>query len=124
MYRGRTNKVEDVIYPGRAELYALLPYEVRGLRLRVSLSDCVLTVEAEVMPDDPQAALVTHVFHIKVVDPRGRVRPELTRNVVSKAGRLRERVFLGYNAPAGVWRVAVRDVATGTADTSTIAVSQ
>lgn len=30
-YRGHTDVVKDLIYPAQAELYALLPYEVRDL---------------------------------------------------------------------------------------------
>ena len=124
MYRGKTSKVEDVVYPGRAELYALLPYEVRGLKTKAALAGHALTVEAEILPDDLEAALVPHVFHIEVFDPRGVIRPELSRNVVGEQGKCKERFFLGYNAPAGVWRVKVRDVATGTTKGTTIEVSR
>jgi hypothetical protein len=119
MYRGKTDRVEDVVYPGRAELYALLPYEVRGMVTTASLADYALTVEAEIVAGDSDAALVPHVFHIEVFDPRGGIRPELTRNVVGDLGKCRERFFLGYNASPGVWRVEVRDVATGTARAAT-----
>jgi hypothetical protein len=120
MYRGKTDKVEDVIYPGRAELYALLPYEVRGMATTASLADHALTVEAEIVTGDLGAARVPHVFHIEVFDPQGRIRPELTRNVVGEMGECRERFFLGYNAPSGIWQVKIRDVATRAAKTATV----
>ena len=122
MYRGRTDRVEDVVYPGRAEVYALLPYEVRGLVATASLADGALKVEARVVPGDPEAAPVPHVFHIEVLDPRNRIRPELTRNVIGEMGRCRERFFLGYNAMPGTWRAMVRDVATGAAAAASIEV--
>ena len=124
MYRGRTGKVEDVVYPGRAELYALLPYEVRRVTVSATLSDHALTVEGRIAPGDPEATLAPHVFHVEVFDPRGRIRPELTRNVVGERGGFEERFFLGCNAPAGAWRVAVRDVATGTRQAAMVVVSE
>ncbi|MBN1347743.1 MAG: beta-galactosidase trimerization domain-containing protein [Phycisphaerae bacterium] len=114
MYRGLTDRVEDVIYPARAELYALLPYEVRDLVVAAQPSEGAITVSARVVPGDPEAAPVTHVFHLEVTDPTGRPRPELTSNLLAKGGRIEQRLFVGYDAPQGSWRIRVRDVASGT----------
>ncbi len=114
MYRGLTDKVEDVIYPARAELYALLPYEVRDLKLRAKQHRNAVVLDAQIVSGDAAVEPTTHVLHIEIIDPHGRIRPELSRNVVAEHGRLaRERFFIGHNAAAGAWRVKVRDVASG-----------
>jgi len=113
MYRGLTDKIEDVIYAARAELYALLPYEVRDLELTARWQDGAVSVAVQVVPGDAGSRPTTHVFHIDVTDPAGCVRSELARNVVAEHGRLDERIFLGYNARPGAWRFALRDVASG-----------
>ena len=114
MYRGMTDNLEDVLYPGRAELFALLPYEVGDVRLEAASSDGAVTVTGQVAPCEAGAEPVTHVVHIEVIDPAGRVHRELARNVLAPRGRVQERIFLGLNAAAGPWTIAVRDVASGT----------
>lgn len=121
MYRGLTDKIEDVIYPGRAELYALMPYEVRDVKLAAAREKGAILVTAQVVPDDARAGPVRHVFHIAVTDPAGRTHRELTRNVVAGKGQVRQRIFVGYNALSGPWQVTVRDVASGTERTAAVA---
>jgi hypothetical protein len=113
MYRGHTDTIEDMIYPARAELYALLPYEVRDLAVRARWVSGAVAVEAEIVPGDSEAQRVPHVFHIEVTDPEGRQRVELTRNTVAPSGRCQERLFVGYNAKPDGWRVTIRDAASG-----------
>ncbi len=120
MYRGMTDRLEDVIYPARAELFALLPYEVRGLELAARMEGPALTYSVEIVPGDADAKPVTHVFHVRVIDPSGRDRREYRRNVAAKSGSFQGRVFLGHNAEAGTWRVTVRDVASGMQRTSEV----
>ena len=109
LYRGYTDVVEDVIYPAQAELYALLPYEVRDLDVDAQWESAAITVSGQIAGDEP----VTHVFHVELTDPRGRVRSELTRNIVAPQGRFKQRVFVGYNAKPQGWSISVRDVASG-----------
>jgi Beta-galactosidase/Beta-galactosidase trimerisation domain len=113
MYRGLTDSIEDVLYPARAVLYALLPYEVRGIELESATAPGVITLSGRVVPHGRDATPVAHVLHIELADPSGEVHPELTRNAVAEEGRFSGRFFVGYNAAAGAWRVTVRDVATG-----------
>ncbi len=113
VYRGLTNKINDMVRPARAKLYALMPYEVRDLKLRAEQKPGAVILEGRIVPGEPNAAPITHVFHMEVTDPAGRMRRELSRNVVAKGGRLRERFFVGYNARPGPWEFRVRDVASG-----------
>ena len=113
LYRGYTDKVEDLIYPAQAELYALLPYEVRDLEAHAQWDAGAIILSAEIVPGQSQVQPVTHVFHVEVTDPTGRVRREYARNVMAPNGSCRERFFTGYDTQPEGWQVTVRDVASG-----------
>ncbi|MBN1436572.1 MAG: beta-galactosidase trimerization domain-containing protein [Sedimentisphaerales bacterium] len=112
-YRGFTNSVEDVIYPARAELYALLPYEVRDLTLQADFQNPVINVQAQIVCDPEDIARSTHVFHYTLIDPQGRTHPELSGNVLAPNAQVELNLFLGYNALPGAWHLTMRDTATG-----------
>ena len=113
MYRGHTDAIDDMVYPARAELYALLPYEVRDMTVQTEWAEGAIMVNAQIVPGDATTPLVTHVLHLEVTDPKGRLRGELTRNLIAESGRCSERLFVGYNAELAGWRITVRDVASG-----------
>lgn len=115
VYRGYRRQIEEMIHPARARLYALLPYEVRGLE-----------AQAEYLPDartlNVRARLVTadgsspgrHVIRMEITDATGRVRKEYAENCLAERGELSRSVLLGYDPPPGMWQVDLRDVASGT----------
>ena len=113
MYRGFTDKIEDVIYPARAELYALMPYEIRGLTLSANRTGPAVRVQGAIVADDDGPSPSSHIFHMEISDPSGQIRREYTANIMGKAGRFATDVFLGYNAQPGLWHVNVRDVVSG-----------
>ncbi|MEA3364632.1 MAG: alpha-amylase family protein, partial [Candidatus Hydrogenedentes bacterium] len=114
MYRGFTNRFEDVFYPGRAELYALLPYEVVDIAIQVGRDGEAFAVSGVVEVAAAGDVKPTHhVVHLRVRDPQGHDHSELARNVLAKNGRFNERFFLGYNASGGSWTVSARDAAAG-----------
>lgn len=114
VYRGYRWQIEEMIHPARARLYALLPYEVRAL-----------DGEAEYTPDargmNVRARLVTadgsvpgrHVIRMEVTDPQGLERREYAENCLVERGELTRSILLGYDPSPGVWRVDLRDVASG-----------
>lgn len=108
MYRGYVSGVEDVLYPGRAELYALLPYEVRDIRLEGEGTQGAVVVRGGIETGESGASATTHVFHFDVDG-----QPELRRNVVAEGGRFEERFFVGLETEPRPRRVVVRDVASG-----------
>jgi len=112
-YRGFTDKINDMVYPARAKFYALLPYEVRDVKLQAEQVPGAVSLNGQIIPGDADAAPITHVIHFEVTDPEGRIRREYARNIVAKEGRFRERFFVGYNARPGFWEFSVRDVASG-----------
>ena len=107
-YRGFTDKINDMVYPARAKFFALLPYEVRDLKLHAEQVRGAVFLDGQIVPGDADAAPITHVFHIEVTGPDERIHRELGRNIVAKGGRFRERFFVGYNARPGLWEFSVR----------------
>ena len=116
LYRGYTDAVEDFIYPAQAELYALLPYEVRDLDVDAQWESAAITVSGQITADEP----VTHVFHVELTDPHGQIHRELTRNIVAPQGRFQQRFFVGYNEQPQGWSISVCDVASGLDRTVTV----
>ncbi|MBD3292961.1 MAG: hypothetical protein GF393_08565, partial [Armatimonadia bacterium] len=93
-YIGETEKNLVTLGPGETAMFAVLPYEVTGLRITGDGPDLRATVQAT---DDP----TDHVFHITVTGPDGEVRPAYTRNVLASGGSADLRIPLALNAPAG-----------------------
>ena len=67
MYRGLTDGIEDVFYPGRAELYSLMPYEVRDISMSFLIDPGAVTVTGRVVPHDASSELTAHVFHMVMI---------------------------------------------------------
>ncbi|MCD6405668.1 MAG: hypothetical protein J7M19_07570 [Planctomycetes bacterium] len=55
------------------------------------------------------------LFGIELLDPLGRLVPQLGRRVVAERGSSQVSIAMPLNAAAGTWRVLVRDLATGMA---------
>ena len=120
MYRGFTDRIEDVIYPARAELYALMPYEIRALTVTARRLDQTIHAQGHVSAGPDPAALSTHVFHLELRDPSGRLRPEYTANILAPAGRFQTDIFLGLHPDPGPWRITTRELISGFQRTITI----
>ena len=112
-YLGNAASCETMLQPGRAELFALMPYRVDALKLDVPNS----VRQGESMP--LKAAVKTngkpglHVFRLTFLDPHGVEVRHYARNVKAANG-----VFAGDWAPAlndapGVWTMVARDVISG-----------
>jgi len=111
-YRGSVNRLDDVLYPGRTELFALLPYEVQGLDVSCSPVPGGVHMRAQVRADIG-GNLTTHVLRIEMLDPSGEERRELARNVLAERGQTEQVVFVGHLASPGPWTLRVKDVASG-----------
>ena len=112
-YIGQTDRVEALIAPARALLYAILPYQVRRVdvsqRGSADPRDRVFDITAIASNGDA----ATHVFHVSVVDTTGRERPEYARNVKAHNGRITMTLRLALSDPAGIWKLTARDTASG-----------
>ena len=123
-YLGYTNNVTRNVVAGRAQLLALLPYEVTGLALGVPTEieqGETLTITARIRTAAP-AELGRHVLRLSLVDPDGNAAPWLARNVETHGGTCTVTLEIALNERPGKWTINGRDAATGLADSASFTV--
>ena len=115
-YLGKLDTITDSLEPAEAKLYALLPYQVKGMKL--SCEDKFekgkalhMTAALRVVGDAQE-----HVFNVHVYDPAGKDLYYLARNLIAPKGQVNFVIPVELN-PAGPFRVVVTDVATGIGQT-------
>ncbi|MFH0963448.1 MAG: beta-galactosidase trimerization domain-containing protein [Planctomycetota bacterium] len=116
-YLGRSKTISRTVTPGRVQLLAALPYRVSGIDLsvpaRVAPGERV-AYTAEIVRDEKSEAPVTHVLRVELVNPDGRAVAHYYENLRAPKGRGTGALNLALNEQPGVWRLVVRDIATGT----------
>jgi len=127
LYLGFTDSVTAFLTPGVAKVLSLLPYRLDDITVTapgaVTQGDtvsCQVNLHATAKPEK-------HVLHIAVVDPEGRKMRHYTSNVNCAGGRTKGAIRLALNERPGVYRLLVRDVASGLEGSATVnveAVSQ
>jgi len=115
-YLGHKDSFDVKIIPARAQLYAMLPYRVKGievkrLKSRYKPGDTV-TCQLRVEPEKGQPG--RHVLRVELAHPSGKSPTPYARNIVADDGKCDARFRLALNDPSGKWTLTVRDVATGT----------
>lgn len=116
-FLGVTTEVPIKLSPGRSELFALMPYRVRNIDIKVQPS--VVKVGKRVgytvtiIPQNVKAALGRHVVRIKVIGPDGKERPYFSDTCEAINGKFESSLHIALNEPDGRWILNVRDVATG-----------
>jgi hypothetical protein len=65
-----------------------------------------------------------HIVRFEVIDPNDTIVEVHTRNAKTSQGRYRGHVPFALNAPAGIWRIAARDIISGKSVTKKIEVRQ
>lgn len=112
-YLGFTDRIKTVIEPAKGMLFALLPYEVKGIKLsapeRIGQGEA-LKYEAAV---DGVERFGLHVFHVELVSPRGKTVSYYAENVIAEKGRGKGSFHLALNEMTGEWKIRVKDAATG-----------
>ena len=113
VYIDKTDKVQAVVAPARALLYSILPYAVDRVDVIEQGStdprDKDFTIS--VVPSEGTPGM--HVFHVTVIDPSGRERPEYAQNVKAAKGTEPVRVRMALSDPSGFWHLKARDTASG-----------
>ncbi|MFH0796466.1 MAG: beta-galactosidase [Candidatus Omnitrophota bacterium] len=114
-YLGFVNKIDTVILPAVAKLYALLPCKVNGLTLENIEKEYTpgMEVKYSIRAATLPAVLIPQVAHVEVTAPGGRPYKEYGRNLSLPSGKGEGSFSLALNDPAGEWRIIVTDVATG-----------
>ena len=118
-FLGHSNKIQFEFQRGKPHFISLLPYRVTGIEVQAKPASAGQTalVTAQVSIDGKQAG--RHVFALRVHQPDGSEARWFRENVDTANGSFERRLPLSLNATPGVWRVSVRDVATGrTAESS------
>jgi len=64
----------------------------------------------------------SHVFHVDVVDPAGKVAPHYSGNVLAPKGRMDRLLPLALNDQAGNWTIRVKDMLTGQTQSKSVEV--
>lgn len=117
-YFGCVNRVEDTVKDTQlAAVYAQLPYAVRGLRARVTPQPAhpgdTVTLTGHIIAENGKDADQFHVVHAEVVDPRGNRPAFHQHNLGAPQGLFEMTIPLAMNASEGIWRIELRDTATG-----------
>ncbi len=108
-YLGLTDHIQAEIAPGQALLYSLLPYAVTDLS--VQAQDARGSFHASLQAQGRVPGM--HCLRVEVLDPNGHAVKEYAQNVIAHEGSTSFSVPFALNDSEGVWRVRVRDVASG-----------
>ncbi len=121
-YLGEVQSLKTKLTPGLAQLYALLPYRVEGLRVTAPVQatagqalTCQIALQAKGRPGD-------HVVRMQVFGPDGKERPWYARNLMTQAANAQGRLTLALDDTPGTWKIVARDVATGVSGSGTVRV--
>ncbi|MCX7705276.1 MAG: beta-galactosidase [bacterium] len=112
-YLGYTNRIKTAFIPIKPKVFSLLPYKVTGINLNVpdSVSQGEkLSYGAELIATSGPGF---HVFHISLVSPLGDEIPYYTKNISTSDGKIQDSIQLALNEPVGLWKIKIKDVATG-----------
>jgi len=120
---GRCRRTKATIRRGDAKLYALLPYEVRGLEVQVrgGGQGDVVHYSARLRSNGGKPGL--HVFRVQVTDPSGQRLCHYEAKLVAAAGMAEGEFRTALNDPAGSWTLRVTDVATGLSSSTSFKLS-
>ncbi len=71
---------------------------------------------------DGASPAATHVFHLDVFDPAGKLVPQYSGNILAPRGHADKLLPLAFNDPAGNWQVRVKDLLSGQSKAVTLEV--
>ena len=120
---GKTRTVTAKLDPYHILLYAILPYEVRGLSVAVppNLVRAASSREAVVsIALQASAKPGTHYLRLTLQGPDGKPRPGFARTVVAENGVGQTKLLFAVNDPPGAWKLTARDAETGVTGTATL----
>lgn len=124
-YLGMRDRLSTPLGPGECVLYALLPYEVTGVRVRARA--------ASVSPGETVEFLVSvvtngdaglHVYDVEVSGPSGEVCPWYGTQLTAPRGVASGQFTLALDDRPGRWTIRARDVATGVTGETQITVKR
>ncbi len=112
-YVGEVASLKTKLTPGVAQLYALLPYRLDGLRVKAPVQArggqelaCDVSLQLKGRPE-------SHVIRWQMFGPDGKERPWYARNLTTEGPAAQASLMLALDETPGTWKIVARDVATG-----------
>ena len=115
IYFGFTDTISTDISFARAKLYALLPYEIKGLNVdmkeKYRQGDIIkYHIRLEISKGSPS----THVFRLEVYDPEGNLLRYYSKNIlVASGGNYKGEIPLALNEKEGNYRLVITEIVSG-----------
>ena len=118
--RGKMRKISVNLNPYEPSVFAISPEAIPRLRLlapdRIGRGETG-QIGVSFSGISPAA---THVFHLDVVDPSGKIVPQYSGNILAPNGHSAKLLPLAVNDPPGKWEVRVKDLMSGQTRVSTL----
>ncbi|MHB9025499.1 MAG: beta-galactosidase trimerization domain-containing protein [Armatimonadota bacterium] len=116
-YLGNGNQVKETFKAGELDqavrVYAILPYQVRGVSLTAAPQIKRGTVLPYSVAITGANGSTDHVLRIEVLDPRNHEPACYQQKVLAVKGKYQGRLPIALNDPVGNWQIKVTDVISG-----------
>lgn len=112
-YKGySTEKIQDIIKPGEAKVYGILPYRVEGIDVEVkgnSVRGGTITVEGNLKTSENKEP-GTHIVAIRLYNSDGKEVEPYRNKVKTEKGRFKCQIPIALNDKTGKWKIEVEDI--------------
>jgi len=116
-FLGANVRIPVDLQPGRAELFALIPYRVKGIELKLKSpivkTGSTLEYSVAVTTQKKVSKPGRHVFRTEVTGPDGNLRPYMSRSHDGLKGVVSSSLQMYKDDSPGRWLLTVTDVITG-----------
>jgi hypothetical protein len=119
---GRGDKAQATLDPMHILLYALLPYEVRGVQVTALPARVGQGLPVKLTVQTGPGQVGTHYLRVTATGPEGKERPGFARTVEAKQGVGETKLWLALSDAPGKWTVQARDAATGVTGSAVVEV--
>jgi len=124
-YLGHADRIQAAIAPAECGIYAMLPFAARGLHVNAPKTltpGGEFNIEVQLDADIPEGYRST--FCVSLYGPDGEYNLLYSKNVIAEGNVVRVSIPFALNDQPGVWKVVVRDVATGVSAEHTVTVGE
>jgi len=114
-YYGQTDSVHCRIPDAEAVLFGVYPYRIISVDLKAPgevSAGSDLSAEFSVRTEENMKP-GCHVFHVEVIQPDGKCRFHMKRNLSAPNGKIPFVFRMAFNDPKGIWKLRVTDVLSG-----------
>ena len=120
---GRLSEVTASMAPGECIIYALLPYEVSGVRVRPREETVARGDEVDYLVSvDANGEPGMHVYRIEVTDPAGNACAWYSTQLTAERGSASGGFRTALNDAPGRWTIRATDIATGVSGEASVTV--